>query len=143
MMMRGEEDGLKEIEALHKIIPFDPCAASYRMGWEGLQAVRWRKLPASGEVSLPPVSPHGLVLTIRPPEKSDVRYEGVKRDMPPRAGSIAVVPAGSPVLSALAGEQRPPPHLPRSESHRAGRGRVVRIRSNPDGGATARWFERA
>jgi AraC family transcriptional regulator len=105
MMMRGEEDGLKEIEALHKIIPFDPCAASYRMGWEGLQAVRWRKLPASGEVSLPPVSPHGLVLTIRPPEKSDVRYEGVKRDMPPRAGSIAVVPAGSPVLSRWQGSR--------------------------------------
>jgi AraC family transcriptional regulator len=39
-----------------------------------------------------------LVLTIRPPEKMDLRYEGVKRDTPPPAGSIAVVPAGSSVL---------------------------------------------
>jgi AraC family transcriptional regulator len=39
-----------------------------------------------------------LVLTIRPPEKMDLHYEGVKRDTPPPAGSIAVVPAGSSVL---------------------------------------------
>jgi AraC family transcriptional regulator len=39
-----------------------------------------------------------LVLTIRPAEKMDLRYEGVKRDIPLPAGSIAVVPAGSTVL---------------------------------------------
>jgi AraC family transcriptional regulator len=33
----------------------------------------------------------------------DVRYEGVKRDMPPPAGSIAVVPAGSSVVCSRQG----------------------------------------
>jgi len=47
------------------------------MGWEGLQAVYFRESPAS-EVSLPPVSQHVLVPIIRPPEKFDLRYEGVK-----------------------------------------------------------------
>jgi AraC family transcriptional regulator len=67
------------------------------MGWQGLQAVRFRDSPSS-EFSLPPVSQHWLVLTIRPPEKMDLRYEGKKRDIPPPAGSIAVVPAESSTL---------------------------------------------
>jgi AraC family transcriptional regulator len=75
------------------------------MGWKGLQAVRYRNFPASGEVNLPPLSLHVLVLLIRPPEKLDLRYEGVRRDAPPPAGSIAVVPAGSPVLSSWQGSR--------------------------------------
>ena len=39
-----------------------------------------------------------LVLIVQPPEKMDLRYEGVKRDTPPPAGSIMVVPAGSSLL---------------------------------------------
>jgi AraC family transcriptional regulator len=35
----------------------------------------------------------------------DLRYEGVKRDMPPLAGSIAVVPAGSSVQSRWQGSK--------------------------------------
>ena len=95
--MQQKENSLEELEAVHKIIPFDPSTASYRMGWKGLQAFRW-KIRAGGEVTLPPVSPHALSLSIRPPEKSHVRYEGVKRDMPLPAGLIALVPAGSPLL---------------------------------------------
>ena len=95
--MQPKENGLEELETVHKIIPVDPSTASYRMGWKGLQAFRW-KIPAGGEVTLPPVSPHALSLSIRPPEKSNVRYEGVKRDMPLPAGLIALVPAGSPLL---------------------------------------------
>jgi len=68
------------------------------MGWKTLQAVRYRESPASGEFSLPPVSRHGLVLTIRPAERLEVRYEGVRLDRPPAAGSINVIPAGSSVL---------------------------------------------
>jgi AraC family transcriptional regulator len=68
------------------------------MGWKGLEAVRYRSDSASVELSLPPVSYHCLVLLSRPPKKLDVRYEGVKRDMPPAAGSIAAVPAGSSQL---------------------------------------------
>jgi hypothetical protein len=35
IVMRREKNSLKPLEALHKI---PACAASYRMGWEGLQA---------------------------------------------------------------------------------------------------------
>ena len=97
MVMRQEENSLKQVEALealHKIHKIPPCAASYRMGWQGLQAVRFRDSPSS-EFSLPPVSQHWLVLTIRPPEKMDLRYEGMKRDIPPPAGSIAAKDFGT------------------------------------------------
>jgi hypothetical protein len=62
------------------------------MGWKGLQAVRYRNFPASGEVNFFPMSLHKLVLMIRPPEKMELRYEGVKRDKPLPASSIAVIP---------------------------------------------------
>ena len=38
-----------------------------------------------------------LVLHIQSPEKLDLRYEGVKRHVPPPAGAISLVPAGSPL----------------------------------------------
>ena len=97
-VIRQMEKSVKELEALQKFVPFAPCTTSYRMGWKGLEAVRHRTDSASFEITLPPVSYHCLVLLSRPPEKLDVRYEGVKRDMPPAAGSIAVVPAGSSQL---------------------------------------------
>jgi AraC family transcriptional regulator len=39
---------------------------------------------------------HTLVLFTRPPEELDLSYEGVKRHRPPPAGSVSVVPAGTP-----------------------------------------------
>jgi AraC family transcriptional regulator len=96
--MQQKENSLKELEALQKFIPFTPSETSKEMGWKGMQALRYHKIPASGEFSLPPVSPHTLALTIRPLEKLDVRYEGVKRDRPVPAGSIVVVPSGSSVM---------------------------------------------
>jgi AraC family transcriptional regulator len=63
-----------------------------------MEAVRYRKSPANGQFSLPHVSRHVLVLTIRPAERLHVRYEGVRLDRPPVAGSINVIPAGSSVL---------------------------------------------
>ena len=39
-----------------------------------------------------------LVFFARPPEALDLRYEGVKRHMPPPAGSISLLPAGTPAL---------------------------------------------
>src|SRR4029077_8003783 len=38
------------------------------------------------------------VLITRPPEELDLLFEGVKRHVSPPAGSILVVPAGSPAL---------------------------------------------
>jgi AraC family transcriptional regulator len=93
--MQREKNSLKEFEAVQKLYPFAPSATSSGMGWEALQALRWRKVPASGEVSYFPMSQHKLVLMIRPPEKMDLRYEGVKLDRPVPAGSILVMPAGS------------------------------------------------
>jgi AraC family transcriptional regulator len=115
-----EENSLKELAALQKIVPFAPfgeikalypfdlntyysalrektLATSYGMGWKGLQAVRMESPGGEFSAAITP-STHVLVLCVRPPEKMDLRYEGVKQDMSPPAGSIAVVPAGSSVL---------------------------------------------
>jgi AraC family transcriptional regulator len=60
-----------------------------------LEAARFRTAFAS-ELNPPALTHHLLILFIRPPEEPDVLYEGVKRHVPPPAGSILVVPAGSP-----------------------------------------------
>jgi AraC family transcriptional regulator len=101
--MRQEENSLKELEVLQKIVSCAPYATSYRMGWKGMQAGRWRKGPASFELSLPLVSAHKLVLTIRPPEKFELLYEGGKRDRPLPPGSITLIPAGSALLARSQG----------------------------------------
>jgi AraC family transcriptional regulator len=93
--MQHNQNNLKELEAVQEIYPFTPSATSSGMGWEALQAIHWRKIPASGEISFFPMSQHKLVLMIRPPEKIDLRYEGVKLDRPVPGGSILVMPAGS------------------------------------------------
>src|SRR5262245_22178065 len=97
--MRQEEakfgGPLGPLAALRKIVPFEATAASDRLGWVGLEAARFRDTPAS-ELHLPASTHHWLVLYTRPPEELELRYEGVKRHMPPPAGSICVVPAGSP-----------------------------------------------
>jgi AraC family transcriptional regulator len=92
--MQNKQNNLKELEAVQKIYPFTPLATSSGMGWEALQAIHWRKIPASGEISFFPMSQHKLTLMIRPPEKMDLRYEGVKLDRPVPGGSIFVMPAG-------------------------------------------------
>ena len=97
-MTRQDDNIRKRIESTEKFVPFTSSATSYGMGRKTLQAVRYRESPASGELSLPPVSRHRLVLTIRPAERLEVRYEGVRLDRPPAAGSINVIPAGSSVL---------------------------------------------
>jgi hypothetical protein len=125
--MQQEENSPEELEALQKVVPFAPfrdiktldpfdlnayysaleektLATSYGMGWKGLQAVRSESPGGEFSVVIAP-STHLLVLSVRPPEKMDVRYEGVKQDMPPPAGSIAVVPAGSSVLARWQGSK--------------------------------------
>jgi AraC family transcriptional regulator len=80
-----------------KILPYEPTASSHRLGWAGLEAARNRAVPTS-ELDAPPLTHHRLVLVTRPPEEWEMRYDGVKRHVPPPAGSISLVPAGSPVL---------------------------------------------
>jgi AraC family transcriptional regulator len=73
-----------------------PSAASDRLGWVGMEAARYADLPDT-EVDVPPLTHHTLVLVTRPPDEMDLRYEDVDRHAPPPAGSISVIPAGSPV----------------------------------------------
>jgi AraC family transcriptional regulator len=78
-----------------KTLPLEPAASSDRLGWVGLGAARCRAEPAF-ERNVPALTHHRLLLVNRPPEELDLRYEGVKRHVPPPAGSIMLVPAGSP-----------------------------------------------
>ena len=87
-----------------KAIPFEPAAWSDRLRWVGLQAARYSGEPAF-ELHPPASTHHWLVLVTRPPEELDLRYEGVKRHVPPPAGSISVVPAGSPALWRWSGRK--------------------------------------
>jgi hypothetical protein len=80
-----------------KLLPFEPAASSDRLGWAGLEAARNLAVPAS-ELHAPAITHHRLILFSRPPEELDLLYEGVKRHVPPPAGAILVVPAGSPTL---------------------------------------------
>src|SRR5207253_629009 len=82
---------------LRKLVPVAPTAASDRLGWVGLEAAQYRGAPTS-EINLSPLTHHTLVLVTRPPDQLDLLYEGVKRRVPPPAGSILLVPAGSPAL---------------------------------------------
>jgi AraC family transcriptional regulator len=85
-----------------KAIPFEPAASSDRRAWVGLEAARYRVPPAS-ELSVPALTHHRLVLFVRPPEELDLRYEGVKRHVPPPAGAISLVPAGRPARVRTSG----------------------------------------
>jgi AraC family transcriptional regulator len=85
-----------------RILPYEPAVASDRRGWVGLQAARCRAEPAF-ELQVPALTHHRLVLIARPPEALDLRYEGVTRHVPPPAGSIVLVPAGSPVWGRSSG----------------------------------------
>src|SRR5262249_26883292 len=49
------------------------------------------------EAFQPPLTHHSLLLFIHTPKEFEARSEGINRVVPPPAGSILVVPAGSPV----------------------------------------------
>jgi AraC family transcriptional regulator len=77
-----------------KLLPHE-AASSDRLGWVGLQAAHCRAAPAF-ELELPVLTHHRLFLFSRPPDELDLHYEGVKRNVPPPAGSVSLLPAGSP-----------------------------------------------
>ena len=87
-----------------RILPFEPAAASDRLGWVGLEAARCRAEPAF-ERHVPALTYHRLVYIARPPEELELRCEGVKRHVPPPTGSIMLVPAGSPVQVRSSGHK--------------------------------------
>jgi AraC family transcriptional regulator len=102
-MQLQPDDPIRPLDWL-KAIPFEPAAWSDRLGWVGLEATRFRAAPDS-ELNQPAISHHRLFLVTRPPETMDLRYEGVKRHVPPPAGSISLVPAGSPSLWRWSGRK--------------------------------------
>jgi AraC family transcriptional regulator len=90
----GGDGPLAPLE-LRKIAPIEAATVSDRLGWVGLDAARYCEAPAF-EFSPSAITHHRLVLYTRPPKELDLIYEGVKRHVPPPAGSISLVPAGSP-----------------------------------------------
>jgi AraC family transcriptional regulator len=78
-----------------RLLPHETAASSDRLGWAGLEAARYRAASAA-ERNQPIITHHLLILYARPPEELDLRYEGVKRQVPPPAGTVSLVPAGSP-----------------------------------------------
>ena len=96
--MRQREPGLSGLHGpleLIKHFPGEPLAASERRRWVGLEALRYREQPPN-EAFQPPLTHHSLVLLLRTPKEFELHCDGVNRVVPPRAGSILVVPAGSP-----------------------------------------------
>jgi AraC family transcriptional regulator len=80
---------------LRKIGPIGETAASDRLGWVGLDAALYSEAPAF-EFNPPAITHHRLILYTRPPEELELLYDGVKRHAPPPAGTISLVPAGTP-----------------------------------------------
>jgi AraC family transcriptional regulator len=94
--------GLIEPSEWRKIIPYEPEAASELRGWVGLEAACFHGSPAT-EFNQPALTHHMLVLFVRPPDELDLLYEGVMRRVPPPAGTISLVPAGSPAQVRTSG----------------------------------------
>ena len=124
--MRQDEPGRSLIGPRDwlKMVPFEAAASSDRLGWAGLQAVRYHGVPAF-ENNHPANTHHHLILFARPPEELDFLYEGVKRHIPPPAGVISVVPAGSPHRVRSSGSQGRAAHPPEAGAGRAGGRRGV------------------
>jgi AraC family transcriptional regulator len=95
--MKQEEPGrgglIRPLDWL-KVIPFQAVATSDRLGWVGLEAARYRASP-DWEYDAPALTHHRLVLVTRPPQELELRFDGVKRHVPPPAGAIILVPAGT------------------------------------------------
>jgi AraC family transcriptional regulator len=79
----------------HPLVPVEPTAASHRLGWTGLEAIRFSDL-GDAEFERPALTHHSLILFTKPPDELDLRYEDVRRHRPPPTGSVSVVPAGMP-----------------------------------------------
>src|SRR5215510_1031901 len=76
-------------------LPYVPAAASDQLGWVGLEAARYRALPAAEHLQ-PALTHPQLVLFVQPPDAFAPPLEGVARHAPP------------PPRRDLAGAGRPP-----------------------------------
>jgi AraC family transcriptional regulator len=92
----GHDSAIGPYERAGGLVQFAPSAASDWLGRVGMEAARYVGLPDT-EIELPPLTHHTLVLINKTPDEMDLRYEDVDRHVPLPAGSISVIPAGSPV----------------------------------------------
>src|ERR1700676_2232286 len=99
--MRQQEPGLSGLLGPIELIKHcrnrlsgEPVAASERLRWVGLEALRCPGQPPN-EAFQPPLTHHSLLLFLRTPKEFEARYEGISRVVPCPPGSILVVPAGS------------------------------------------------
>ena len=95
--MRQQQPGLSSpLDPLElvKHLPGEAFAASDRLRWVGLQAIRYREQPPN-EAFVPALTHHSLLLFIRTPKELELRSDVIDRVVPPPAGSIVMVPAGS------------------------------------------------
>src|SRR6516162_4834135 len=99
----GRGDPIRPLD-MQKMTPFQAAATSDRLGWVGLEAERYRGTSAA-EFNVPALTHHWLALFVRPPQELDLRYEGVKRHVPPPAGAISLLPAGSPHSVRVSGRK--------------------------------------
>jgi AraC family transcriptional regulator len=99
----GRSDSMGPLDWL-KILPHEAAASSDRLGWVSLEAARCRAEPGF-ELDVPALAHHRLVLVARPPEELDLRFAEVKRHIPTPAGSVTLVPAGSPVRARSSGHK--------------------------------------
>jgi hypothetical protein len=116
--MRQEEPGrgrpIGPLDLL-KIFPFEPAAASHRLGWVGLQAVRFRAAPASElkavalRASVGSTEASGTIESGPRPDSADA-----SNDVLPSSSAPSRLPRASPHACPVAG----PP--------RAGRGDIAR-----------------
>ena len=96
--MQREEPKFKGLQGpieLIKHFPGEPFAVSPRLRWEGLEALRYR-YHSPNEAVQPPLTHHTLLLFLHTPTEFELHCDGVSLVVPPRAGSILVVPAGMP-----------------------------------------------
>ncbi|HTU89837.1 MAG TPA: AraC family transcriptional regulator [Gemmataceae bacterium] len=89
------EAGLSGPLELLKHLPGEAFASSERLRCLGLEAFRYRNQPPN-EAFVPPLTHHSLLLFLHAPKEFGCRCADINRVVPPPAGSILVVPAGSP-----------------------------------------------
>jgi AraC family transcriptional regulator len=97
MQQEQPENGgpLEPFASMRKTVPFEAKATSERLSWTGLGVARYCAAPDS-EFHTPIITHHQLFLFRRPAKEVNIVYEGVNRHVPPPAGTISLVPAGSP-----------------------------------------------
>jgi AraC family transcriptional regulator len=79
---------------LTKHLPGETFATSDGLRWVGLQAHRYREQPPN-EAFVRPLTHHSLLLFLRTPKEFEIRSDLIRRIVPPAAGSILMVPAGT------------------------------------------------